>query len=182
MQALGADGLADALVVDARRYVRVGSRHAVAAIRAAGAWSGGDRSVRPRFTIDGTGVPEPQSSVDVDAIALFRGRGATATFGTRAAVANVDYRFPLWRLERGINTYPAFIRWVHGAAFVDAADAWERGRRAHPKVAVGFELSADLVVGHGLPITFASGVSWRVDQSREAATRPHVFVRVGRAF
>ena len=59
-----------------------------------------------------------------DAVGLLRGLDEDELAGTRAAVVNLDYRFPLARIDRGLGTLPAFARVVHGAVFVDAGHAW----------------------------------------------------------
>ena len=87
-----------------------------------------------------------------DAVGLIRGLDEDELVGSSAAVVNVDYRFPLLRIERGVGSWPAFARVLHGAVFVDAGHAWEdKFRRADVRVSVGAELSLDTVVGLSYP-------------------------------
>jgi outer membrane protein assembly factor BamA len=116
-----------------------------------------------------------------DAIGLVRGFDDDRR-GWHAAVANLDYRFPLWRLERGMGTLPAFVRTVHGALFVDAGHAWNASFRARDaRTSLGVELSVDTILGYALPLTFTGGAAWRHDglTNRTSAV---MFGRVGRAF
>ena len=78
--------------------------------------------------------------------------------GHRAAVVNVDYRFPLMRIDRGVGTLPVFARVLHGAVFVDAGHAWTSSvpRAGRPR-SLGAELSLDAVLGYVLPLTFTAG-------------------------
>jgi hypothetical protein len=94
---------------------------------------------------------------------------------------NVDYRLPLWRVERGLGTLPAFLRTVHAAGFVDLAHAWSgHFDAADVSRSAGLELSLDTVVGYNLPLTFTGGVAWySVPQQSSGVT---VFGRIGRAF
>jgi hypothetical protein len=93
-------------------------------------------------------------------------------------VVNLDYRFPLVRLDRGVGTLPVFARVLHGAAFVDAGHAWVGSFRASDAtVSIGAELSLDAVAGYVLPLTFTAGSAW-VSQGRGFAG----FVRIGKAF
>ena len=117
-----------------------------------------------------TSAPTPSASCAVSA--------RTRSSGPRAAVVNLDYRFPLTRIDRGLGTLPAFARVVHGAVFVDAGHAWvERFTRSDVTVSVGAELSLDAVVGYVLPLTFTAGGAW-VSQDRGFVG----FARIGRAF
>ena len=107
-----------------------------------------------------------------------RGVSEGDLLGTRAAVINLDYRFPLKRIERGIGTLPAFARVLHGAVFVDAGHAWvDRFQWSAVTVSFGAELSLDTVLGYVLPVTLTTGAAW-VSPDRGFVG----FARVGRAF
>ena len=102
--------------------------------------------------------------------------------GAHAVVANLDYRMPLWQVQRGVGTWPVFVRRVHGAVFADAGQAWRHElRSSEARLSFGLELSADTVLGYGLPVTLTAGAAWRHDgvEDRQSGA---VFARVGRAF
>ena len=181
--ALGADGNARAVVVDARGYQRAGPRHAVLAARVAAASAWGDDSVRRTFAAGGSSPADGVGlNFDSDAVALIRGFEAQDVFGDKAAVLNVDYRVPLKWIERGVGTWPLFLRSVHGAVFADGGAAWTgRRTRNDRRASAGLELSADLVVGYQLPLTATVGVAARHDPSGRSDGFA-VFARVGRAF
>jgi hypothetical protein len=177
-EALGSDGSGEAATVDVRGYLPLLPRHGVVAARmAAGAYRG-DPSARRAFSASGNGPQNLGFDFGSDAVGLLRGLGDDEIVGTRAAVANLDYRFPLARIERGLGSLPAFARTIHGAVFVDAGHAWvERFRWSDVTVSVGAELSLDTIVGYVLPLTFTAGGAW-VSQDRGFAW----FGRIGRAF
>jgi hypothetical protein len=179
---LGADGRTDAVAGQARYYHRLGPPHAVVAMRLAAALSGGDRFLRRRFAIGGSGPAEGMFDIGRDAIALLRGVPATDVVGTRGVIANVEYRVPVWRIERGVAAYPGFLRWAHATAFVDAGDAWDAGGPRRWKASAGIELSADVVVAHGWPLTLATGLAWVHHRGADPGTSPRAYVRVGRSF
>ena len=181
-KALGASGSATAAIVDGRAYVQVGPRHAAFAIRAAGASAWGDRAVRRVFAAGGS-APQPSDiEFDLDAISLVRGFETSDVNGPHAAVVNVDYRFPLRWIERGVGTWPLFARSLHGAVFADAGAAWEsRLTRQDRRASFGAEMSADVVVGYSLPLTAVGGVAWRHDPSGRSQGIT-LFARLGRAF
>jgi hypothetical protein len=179
-EALGADGDGGAATVDARGYVRLGPKHAVLAVRAAAARSWGDDAVRRVFSASGNGPQLRGFSFDTDAIGLIRGVESSDLAGERAFAANIDYRLPLFRPERGIGTVPVFLRTVHAAVFADIGHAWDdEFRRGDVSHSVGGELSLDTVLGFALPLTFTGGAAWRSLPDRSGAV---VFGRVGRAF
>ena len=177
-EALGADADGEAATVDVRGYLPVWPRHAVLAGRAAGAAAWGDGRARRVFSASGNGPHVLAFDFGSDAVGLLRGLGEDEIAGTRTAVANLDYRFPLARIDRGLGTLPAFARVVHGAVFVDAGHAWvERFKRSDITASIGAELSLDAVVGYVLPVTFTAGGAW-VSRGRGFAG----FARIGRAF
>jgi hypothetical protein len=186
-RALGADGDGGSVRIDARGYRRVLPRHGVVAGRVAAAASWGDAAVRRQFRASGSGPAAAPFTFDSDAVGLLRGIDAGAAVGTRAAVVNADYRFPIVDVQRGIGTLPIFLRAVHGAVFADVGHAWTMPtptttfRVADLRKSVGAELSFDTVVGYTLPVTLTAGAAWRDDP--EGRGRGYaVFGRIGRAF
>jgi hypothetical protein len=181
-EALGSDAASSAMTIDARGYVHFGPRHAAVAVRAAGASAWGDENARRVFSAAGSDAASPSFDFGRGAVGLLRGFESDSVVGSRVAVANVDYRFPLRYIQRGAGTVPLFLRTIHSAVFVDAANTWERSFRWNDvRISTGAELSVDTVVGFGLPLSFTAGVAWRHDplgrQDGVAA-----FGRIGRAF
>jgi Tol biopolymer transport system component len=179
---LGADADATTLTVDLRAYPRVGGRNRVLAFRAAGGASWGDRSARRVFGGGGAGAPASAISFSRSALGLARGFDRDDIIGDRALVFNMDYRVPLARVERGIRTWPVFLRQLHAAVFVDAAHAWREQLRIEDfRTSAGAEISADVVLGHYLPLTLTGGVAIRHDPAgrREGGA---IFGRVGYGF
>jgi hypothetical protein len=182
LRGFGSDGDAGAVVIDIRHYARAFPRHGVLAARLAGAGTWGDPDVRRAFSAGGSGAPATAVQFGSDAVGLLRGFDQSARAGRHVAVANIDYRVPLARIERGAGTFPFFLRTIHAAAFVDVGDAWTRRFATRDlRVAAGFELSADTVIGYALPVTFSAGGAWRRDpEGRERGFA--LFGRIGRAF
>ena len=121
---LGADGERGA--DDATRGLpRAFPRHSVLAARVAGATSWGDRPVPPRCSPPAAPARRPRASTSA---ATRSGCCAASTRttspATHAVVANLDYRFPLARIQRGVGTLPFFLRTAHAAVFADAGHAW----------------------------------------------------------
>jgi len=176
--ALGADGDGGATTFDLRGYVPIGPRHGVLAARVAAATTWGDDGIRRVFSASGSGPQPGGFNFSSDAIGLLRGLDEHELVGRHAAVANLDYRFPIMRIQRGAGTLPVFARTLHGAVFADAGHAWHATRRRQDvRVSLGAELSFDAVIGYVLPVTFTSGAAW-VSHDRGVVA----FGRIGRAF
>ncbi len=181
--ALGADGQAQAGTVDIRGYLPIGPPHAVLAVRAAAGVSTGDVSVRRFFSLGGSGPRPADFEFGRRALGLLRGFPLDSFVGSSLAVLNVDYRAPLWRVERGVRTWPVFLNVLHGAVFADAGSTWIGTRARGPlRTSLGAELSVDLTLGYGFPLTLAAGSAWTRDPSGQRPGGGAVFVRLGRAF
>jgi Tol biopolymer transport system component len=177
-EALGADGNSGASTADIRGYLPIVPRHGVLAGRIAAASTWGDRVTRRAFSASGNGPQLGGFNFESDAVGLLRGLSEDDLVGRHAAIANLDYRVPLMRIDRGLGTWPVFVRALHGALFSDVGNAWTSTfKRSDVRVSVGGELSLDTVLGYFLPVTFTGGVAW-VSHDRGAV----VFGRVGRAF
>ena len=47
-----------------------------------------------------------------------------AQFGDQFHVVNAEYRFPIMWIERGVDTFPLYLRRLHGNLFVDYGGAF----------------------------------------------------------
>jgi hypothetical protein len=179
---LGSDVDAQAAVVDGRVYRRLGGSHAVLALRGAAAAAWGTLNDRRVFSAAGNGAAGGPFGFGREAVGLLRGFDPDTVAATRAATANVDFRFPIVRAERGTGPLPLFVRAIHGAAFLDAGSAWDTSFRAGDlRTSTGGELSIDLVLGHYLPLTLTAGAAW-IHDPVTSHTGGAIFARVGRAF
>ena len=182
-RALGSSADATTLTADVRAYLPMPMAHHVVAIRAAGGSSTGGSDVRRTFHLGGPGPNPNVISFDRDAFSLMRGFPANRFAGSHVAVTNVDYRFPIVRPQRGLGTWPLFLRTVHAAAFADVGHAWTASLNlSDAKTAFGGELSTDLVAGYFFPLTASIGAAWGHDASGTAPNRATLYFRVGRAF
>jgi Tol biopolymer transport system component len=181
---LGADGQATSFTADGRAYLPALGRHDVVAIHAAVGASTGDAASRRRFSLGEAVIPESALSFGRHSLGLLRGPGPDAFGGSSLLVANLDYRFPLWRVERGVRTWPFFVRDVHGALFYDiGATGPSLSTLARPASSLGAELAARLTLGYSWNLNVAAGVGWVHDPARTGSPdRAAAFVRTGYAF
>jgi len=181
-EALGSDASSSSITIDTRAYGQLGPRHAAIAARLAGASSWGDEHARRVFSAAGSDAAPAFFDFGRSAVGLLRGFDSDTVIGSRAAVANLDYRFPVRYIQRGSGTIPLFLRTIHSAVFADAANAWNDTFRWNDvRISAGAELSVDTVIGFGLPLSFSAGVAWRHDPvgTQDGVA---VFGRIGRAF
>jgi hypothetical protein len=181
-EAFGADGDADAFTAEVRGYWRPGRSHAVLAARAGYGFAEGDRNVRRLFFLGGTSSAGSLVNFGTDALGMVRGYETEVAAGSRIASASVEWRQPLWSVQRGFGTWPIFIRALHASIFADAGHAWIRESSTNrPKASVGVEASVDTVVGFWLPVTFAAGVARTYDLVTERFGTGF-YLRIGPSF
>ncbi|HEY3381374.1 MAG TPA: BamA/TamA family outer membrane protein [Vicinamibacterales bacterium] len=180
--AFGADGNADAFTAEFRGYARLGRGHSVLAARAGIGGSSGDVAVRRLFYLGGASPAGPLVNFGSGALSMLRGFDDKVFSGSRIAVGNVEWRQPLWRVDRGWGTFPLLLRSVHGAAFADVGHAWDdRFSLDDAKVAVGAEFACDVVAGFSVPLTLAGGVAWTRDGTT-GRRGSSAYFRLGRSF
>jgi hypothetical protein len=133
----------------------------VLALRLNGGISSGNLSRRGVFFIGG--FPEQdivRAVLDNTRVggAFLRGYAPGVVYGDQYHLLNVEYRMPLFNIEKGFSTLPLYFTRVHGAAFADVGHAFF-GRLALSdlKVGVGAELLLEAVIGYYVPCTFRIG-------------------------
>jgi outer membrane protein assembly factor BamA len=88
--------------------------------------------------------------------------------GRNAALASLEYRFPIKNIERGISNTPVFLRRFHGALFAEAGNAWDDSFHIREfKSSVGAEARLDMYLAYYLPITLRIGVAQGLDEKRD---------------
>ncbi len=87
-----------------------------------------------------------------------RGYEPLSISGNKYLMFKTEYRFVLWRIEKGVYTLPIFFRRLHFAPFFDAANAWsDRLEVDDTRMGVGGEFRLDIVVGYAQSITLRVG-------------------------
>ena len=156
----------------------------VLAFRAAGGVSFGDRLKYGSFRLGGN-YGESSYYVLPDEIISLRGWPVAATSGDWYYLSSAEYRFPIWRIDRGTGTIPLFIRSMHGALFADIGSAFDDPNAPElPLVGTGTELRMTSIVGWGLPIQARIGYAFALFPSGGIApTSPASwYFRLGSSF
>jgi Tol biopolymer transport system component len=170
------------LTADLRAFVPGIRGHHVVALRAAGGASLGDERMGRTFLLGGAGPNTSILDFGRDALSLLRAFPSQSFAGTRAAVVNVEYRWPIARPQRGVGVWPLLIHTVHGAAVADAGHVWSsRFRAGDVKTSIGMELSLNVLLGYSFPLTLTVGAAWGRDGAERQDARA-AYVRIGRSF
>jgi hypothetical protein len=86
-------------------------------------------------------------------------------------------------VQRGLGTWPLFVRSLHASGFVDVGHAWSgQFRAAHRKLSWGAEVATDVTVAYALPMTWTMGVAWGRDGAGRYPDNREVYVRLGHGF
>ena len=108
----------------------------------------------------GLGLREPEA---------VRGTCVVLGAGNIFSIAPLDALYVLYADNRSValklnpvtdRLLPVFVRHLHAAVFADAGHAWNASfRLGDVKTSLGAAVGADTFLGHGLPITFTTGVA-----------------------
>jgi hypothetical protein len=129
----------------------------VLALRAAGGVSFGDRYRYGSFRLGGNYGESTFYALPDEYLSL-RGWPLAAVSGDWYFLSSAEYRFPLWRIDRGTGTIPVFLRSLHGAVFADIGNAFDDPATAGlPLLGIGSELRLTSILLWGLPVQFRVG-------------------------
>jgi hypothetical protein len=155
---------------------RLFGEHHVLALSLRGGAGVGDTRVARFFSVGGL----PQQDV-FGALTLLtpsfvgggflRGFPVGFTFGDHFGIANIEYRYPITRIERGLGSLPFYVRKLHGRLFTDYGAAFlgaptlaalaPRGATEEGlmRAGVGAELLADVTIGYFIGTTVRLGAA-----------------------
>jgi hypothetical protein len=108
---------------------------------------------------------------------LLRGFPAGYLWGDRGYLLNLEYRLPLFRIEKAVLPSVGLNR-AYLNAFLDLGRLWFAGWSSDPALALGAEVALRLAVGGAAFADVALGVARGI--RHESATR--VYLRFGRSF
>jgi hypothetical protein len=179
----GSDADATTYTGDLRVYVPGVRLHDVVAVRVSGGVSNGDETVGRTFLLGGAAPAASVIDFGSRASSLLRGFSDATFAGTRVALANAEYRFPVYRLQRGFGTWPIFFHTFHGSVFADAGETWSsRFRFDTLKTSIGVEASVDIVAAYFAQLTISGGAALGHDRSGAVRDGATLYLRIGKAF
>jgi Tol biopolymer transport system component len=167
-KSLGSDFTLSKYTADWHEYISFPWKHHVLLARVFGGTSEGDVIPQRAFQLGGDNPGNTTIPVDTEIVYL-RGYPVNAFRGRKAALASLEYRFPVRNIESGFGTVPVFLRRLHGALFAEAGNAWDGSFRSSDfKRAIGGELRLDTTLAYYLPITFRFVVAKGLDDKGES--------------
>ncbi len=125
----------------------------VLALRAGGGVTLGSTAYFGNYQLGGN-AGDNAFSVAPDGFKILRGYPFGASSGDMYWAAGAEYRFPIWRIDRGIGTLPIFFRYLSGAVFVDAGNAFNQ-------VDSWGDLVNGSLVGSGAELTLSTVAGYR---------------------
>lgn len=171
-RALGSDRSLQQIRGDLRGYLTIPYAnsplgHHVLAARAAGGKNFGDFVFQRELKVGGDSTGE-LTALDLTEFPV-RGFDSKTLRGQSAVIGSVEYRFPLYEIERGPTTWPIFFNRIHGDVFTDA------GRAGGQTIAsAGAEGAADFIIANGIAIRYRIGVAWRLTKPGKGDVQPYV--------
>lgn len=181
----GAATAYDRAWLELRRYLPLGE-HRVFAMRLMGGMGRGEGA--GDFGVGGFDSASILSTVDVRTMGTsvrqlpLRGLPFGAMRGRNGLGLQLEYRSPIAVVQRGWGILPIFLRQVHGAAFLDAAQAWTGPFRPEAfRVGAGLELRAQVNAVQA-PSEVRLGLGYPLRRGLEDSPWPMPFADVGVAF
>ncbi|MGC1454392.1 MAG: BamA/TamA family outer membrane protein [Nitrospirota bacterium] len=153
-KSIGSDFNITKYTADWHEYIDFPWKHHVLLARAFAGNSAGDVFPQGAFQVGGDNPGDTLLQVDDESVYL-RGYRINEFRGRKAALASLEYRFPIKDIELGLSSTPVFLRRVHGAVFAEAGNAWDNAFRSREfKRSAGAEVRLDTSLVYSLPITF----------------------------
>jgi Tol biopolymer transport system component len=167
-RSLGSDFNVSKYTADWHEYIDFFWKHHVLLARAFYGTSSGDVIPQRAFQLGGDNPGNSTIPVDNPSIYL-RGYPVNAFLGRKAALASLEYRFPITDIESGWSDMPFFLRRLHGAVFAEEGDAWDHTfRDSDFKRSIGAEVRLDTDLVYSFPITFRLVYAHGLDKRGES--------------
>ncbi len=134
------------LQVDWREYVvnPLAPNHVFVFRAGTGVAFGGSERFLGNYQLGGNGV---------GGFRAIRGYPTGADRGDTYWAAGAEYRLPLWRIDRGFGTFPAFLRALSGSVFLEAGNAFD-------KVSTFTDVFKGTLAGAGAEIRLSTIIGW----------------------
>jgi hypothetical protein len=137
----------------------------VFAWRLAGGAAAGDTQRFGNFRLGGDFGESAYNTLPDEWRAL-RGFPSATASGAGYTLGSAEYRAPIWWVDRGFGTIPAFGRYLSAAVFIDAGyafDTFSDINIAQTLVGTGAELRGSAIIGWGIPLTGRVGYAFALN-------------------
>jgi hypothetical protein len=124
----------------------------VFAFRAAGGLTIGATDYLGNYQLGGS-IGDSAFYSTPDEFRMIRGYPFAYDLGDMYWLGGFEYRFPIWRIERGVGTIPAYVRRLSGAVFVDSGNAFG-------DLSTWQDAFEDSLIGVGAELRLSSVFAW----------------------
>ncbi len=147
--------------------------HHVVKLGYRGGWAGGRETFLRKFGIGG--YPDQDIFADLlDGVGMggnyLRGYPPGVMRGRQYHYGSLDYFFPLWRIRRGWQTFPIFIKDLYVDLFGNGAAAFDEFDIGKFLWGAGAELRLKILVSYNLPFTLTVGTAYGFQEPGEFQT------------
>jgi Tol biopolymer transport system component len=178
-KSFGSDFELNKYTADWHEYINFPWPHHVLQARVFAGTSTGQRLPQRAFSLGGDSPGDIALSID-DQDVYLRGYPSNEFRGQNAALASLEYRFPIVNIEHGGGQTPVFLRRLHGAVFGEAGNAWDGAfHESDVKRAVGAEARMDMDLAYRLPITLRLVLAKGLDEEGRTAMYMGLWVPFG---
>lgn len=128
-----------------------------------GGWAGGRDQFMRKFSVGGYPDQDVVSDMLYGTVmggTYLRGYPPLAKRGRQYHFATADYYFPIWRIRRGIQTFPIFLKDIYADVFGNGGAAFNDFDFGQFLWGAGAELRLKFVVGYHLPFTLIVGSAY----------------------
>ncbi|MBN4079591.1 hypothetical protein JYT26_03010, partial [Beggiatoa alba] len=163
--------------LDWRELIDLPGQHVFAARTVVGWGTDSPRAFRLGGTLETSVPPSPQAAARAVTQNIFGQRryplhgykeGRADLRGRRMVLIEAEWRFPIALIERGFMAPPIGLHQIHGKLRYNWGESWNQNdilpvlRRG-----AGIEITAELVIGYGLPMNLRIGYAQGFDQGGE---------------
>lgn len=145
------------------RFFSLPLRNHVLAFQFAGGVSHGRQLAQRNFRLGGFRTTNLYDGITDDDRFVLRGYDAGFRGGDAVATGSAEWYFPLWRVNRGISTWPVFLQGINASPFFDAGFAVNRKHRLETDDiyhSVGTELYLDTVLSYYYSVRFRTAFAY----------------------
>ncbi|WP_455211636.1 hypothetical protein [Kaarinaea lacus] len=186
---LDSDFTGQVYTLDWRGFLSLGGRHVLGG-RLAGGWGTDEPQPFRLGGIDeGFFLGSPGNSIGIPTTQIFNKRdyalrgykeGLEELIGRRMSLAELEWRFPIARIERGFMSPPVGIHNIHGKVFYNIGDAWQEEFASSDLLqGAGAEVNTEIVIGYMLLLDLRAGYAHGFD---ETLGDDQVYISIGGTF
>lgn len=185
---LNSDFTGQVATADWRGYLRITGQHVFASRVVLGHGNDNPRPFRLGGTSNNFQITTPGASIIAPTDSVFNRRqyalrgyptGLPTLRGRRMALVDLEWRMPLYRLERGFMTPPVGLDKIYGSVFYNAGEAWYDSLDSNDiRKGAGIEINTELVLGYMFALDLRFGYAHGFDEGGE----DQFYLTVGKTF